>query len=276
MTSLISKLRSAFSAELESITGANSIIKGYEEKMKAATKYIDLLKAAMSGIEFASGQEEIDFYRVDAVYFYGLYFQISKRYNLEIVRLTSSPDAYQQFLRAEIAEIDSFYKEYQFPIRYFFSEERYLDDVFFVRNSRLSALIQPGIILDNSLCCGSYLLAWSNAYREYRIFIEQILSGNTESQPGDIYEWNCTDADAAETIKAFFERKVINVNGHPANIKQLNDFFRLFLRRQINNVYDRIRINEKRKKDRNPFLKSLIEGGEGQTRGTNIKNNNKK
>jgi hypothetical protein len=59
-------------------------------------------------------------------------------------------------------------------------------------------------------------------------------------------------------MKALYKKGAIKVNGKEANIKQLSEFWKIYLRRPVKNVYDRMRINQKRKKDDTPFLNSLI------------------
>lgn len=83
---------------------------------------------------------------------------------------------------------------------------------------------------------------------------QQGLALSTEKQ----YRWKATDADLVELIYALKNVNVIELDGQPADIKSIAEMFRLCFGREIPNVYYTQMSNQRRKKDKTPFLNSLI------------------
>jgi hypothetical protein len=85
---------------------------------------------------------------------------------------------------------------------------------------------------------------------------------------GKQYRWKATDADLVELIYALKGRGVIEVDGRPADIKEIAELFQHMFGKELPNVYWTGMANQKRKKDKTPFLNSLIRGvgglGEGE------------
>jgi len=259
MNSIIQELRQNLMNELERVDPGESPVKGFDKTVRIIRRFIGDLKINLRNYEFQSVQEEIDYYRNDAVFFYQLYFEHVKQYGLAVARITLTKPGFDQFIANDIAEMEAFHRKHHGLVLYFYSGERDLDDSIFVWNRPgMGGLATLEIILDESLCIGSYLLAWSNCYKKYKVILQQAAAGEFQSETGDIYEWACSDADASEVMKALYKKGAIKVNGKEANIKQLSEFWKIYLRRPVKNVYDRMRINQKRKKDDTPFLNSLI------------------
>jgi len=78
------------------------------------------------------------------------------------------------------------------------------------------------------------------------------------------YRWKATDADMVELIYALKGRGVIEVDGKAADIKEIAELFRSFFGKELANVYWTGMANQKRKKDKTPFLNSLIKLMEGE------------
>ena len=74
------------------------------------------------------------------------------------------------------------------------------------------------------------------------------------------YSWKGTDADLVELIYGLKGRCVIEVNGRPADIKDIAQMFAGCFGKELANVYWTGMANQKRKKDKTPFLNSLIKG----------------
>jgi len=75
---------------------------------------------------------------------------------------------------------------------------------------------------------------------------------------GKQFRWKATDADLVELIYALKARGVIEVDGRPADIKEIAELFCGFFGKELRNVYWTGMTNQKRKKDKAPFLNSLI------------------
>jgi hypothetical protein len=79
------------------------------------------------------------------------------------------------------------------------------------------------------------------------------------------YRWKGTDADLVELIYALKGRDVIEVDGRPADIKEIAELFGNWFGKKLTKVYWTGMTNQRRKKDKTPFLNSLIRGvGEGE------------
>jgi hypothetical protein len=78
------------------------------------------------------------------------------------------------------------------------------------------------------------------------------------------YRWKATDADLVELIYALKGRGVIEVDGRPADIKDIAELFSTCFGKVLPNVYYTGMLNQKRKKDKTPFLNSLIKGLVGE------------
>ena len=86
---------------------------------------------------------------------------------------------------------------------------------------------------------------------------------------GKQFQWKGTDADMVELIYGLFLRGVIEVEGRAAEVKEIAERLGSCLGRELPNVYYTKMANQRRKKDKTPFLNSLIRalmggvGGEG-------------
>jgi hypothetical protein len=83
---------------------------------------------------------------------------------------------------------------------------------------------------------------------------------------GKQYRWTGTDADLVELIYALKGSNKITADGRPADIKDIAELFRNCFGKELANVYWTGMVNQKRKKDKTPFLNSLIRVvmGEGE------------
>ena len=83
---------------------------------------------------------------------------------------------------------------------------------------------------------------------------------------GKQFRWKGTDADLVELIYGLFLRGVIEVEGRAAEVKEIAERLGSYLGRELPNVYYTKMANKRRKKDKTPFLNSLIKvllGGAG-------------
>jgi RteC protein len=72
------------------------------------------------------------------------------------------------------------------------------------------------------------------------------------------YRWKGTDAQLVELIYALAWREIIDVDGKPADIKDVARLFGYFFGREVPHVYYTGMENQRRKKDKVAFLNSLI------------------
>jgi hypothetical protein len=77
---------------------------------------------------------------------------------------------------------------------------------------------------------------------------------------GKQFRWKGTDADLVELIYALKGCRKIEVDGRPADIKDIAELFKHWFGKELPNVYWTGMVNKKRNKDKTPFLNSLIRG----------------
>jgi hypothetical protein len=74
------------------------------------------------------------------------------------------------------------------------------------------------------------------------------------------YEWKSNIAETVELIYAYYHAKCIYVDGQPADIMGVAAYFEDTLGLRLGNVYDVHLHNKRRKKDKAPFLRKLLNG----------------
>jgi len=78
------------------------------------------------------------------------------------------------------------------------------------------------------------------------------------------YSWKGTDADLVELIYGLKHSRKIEMDGQPADIKDIAELVGGWFEKELANVYWTGMANQRRKKDKTPFLNSLIRGVEGE------------
>ncbi len=97
-----------------------------------------------------------------------------------------------------------------------------------------------------------------------RLDLDAQLVGNVAGQQaplaivGKQFRWEGTDTDLVELIYALKGVKKITVGGQPSDIKDLAELFGGCFGKELRNVYWTGMANQKRKKDKTPFLNSMI------------------
>src|ERR1700754_2492404 len=134
MNSIIQELRQNLMNELERVDLSVSPVKGFDKTVRIIRRFIDNLKSNLRNYEFQSVQEEMDYYRHDAVFFYQLYFEHVKQYGLAVAGNTLTKPGFAQFIDNEIAEMEAFHGKHRGLVLYFYSGERGLDENIFVWN----------------------------------------------------------------------------------------------------------------------------------------------
>ncbi len=74
------------------------------------------------------------------------------------------------------------------------------------------------------------------------------------------YRWTGTDADLVELIYGLKAVNKITADGQTADIKDIAEMFSGCFEKELPNVYWTGMVNQKRKKDKTPFLNSMIRG----------------
>jgi hypothetical protein len=93
--------------------------------------------------------------------------------------------------------------------------------------------------------------------------------GKGSEMVGRKYYWKGTDADLVELIYALKALNMIGVEDRSAEIKEIAELFAGMLGKELPKIYYTRMMNQKRKKDKTPFLNRLIRavmgGGESAT-----------
>jgi hypothetical protein len=243
--------------EPNKIRQANSISQGIQSIIGNINTYL-------KDRPFESIHDEIRYYKTEAPFYYSRLFLYLKICKLELFKQTSGKDKQAAYLANEIDEIDKFFSLHSDFVHYMLLESTYLDEKLFSRSAHVDCTLDDiaSIICEN-LTVASYKTAWIKANEVYkeRLVFELELLKNPElikNRPYIRFEWNCTIADATEIITGLSIKNAVKANGKIADIKQLTEMWTQLFQMQIPNIYDKKRINQKRKKEKTPFLSSIV------------------
>lgn len=153
-------------------------------------------------------------------------------------------------------------RNWEFWLNYL-SRTSVIDDQF-VRVYSLCCIHDPlSMVVDPAgSTLASFRAAWYLAFTNFLALLDFGLenkAGGAETvEKMEDYGWACTDADALEWLYSLLAGGVILHKGEPADIAHLGRWFKLNFRKEIVNIYDRFNAVRNRKKDRAPFMRSLL------------------
>ena len=142
-----------------------------------------------------------------------------------------------------------------------------LDEHLFTRGIPENWILdEVALIMDDNFCLASYWLSWLKTYEIYSQFLrEERLNAENKSAteivqlPKRVYTWKANDTDLVELIYGLWGTNAIEVDGRKMGIKDLSQMCKDFFHIELGNVYDTQGHNLSRKKDKVPFLNSMIQ-----------------
>src|SRR5258708_1556484 len=256
MEEYVKQLKAQLETEFNKINLEGNAAKGYGQCAKLVKDCIDALKSYLVKHPFKDLAAEVYYFKQVAPIFYPLFFYVTKLYYVELVRITSTKEAFLSFLDKEEKAIEDFYDKYGDFCRYYYMGVTFLDAQFFTRGAPENWIPdEAALLIDDNFSLASYRLAWIKANEEYRRFLENEKIRLENRQAAEDarrkerkYTWEGQNADAAELIYVFKGKKLVKVNGRDADLKDLTIMFKDFFEKEIRNVYDTHRHNMKRKK----------------------------
>lgn len=268
-------LQGKLQAELDKASLETSPVSRYDKSMKLTKAVIEELKGYIATNPFADQAAEIRYYKTLAPFFYSSYFFFIKAYNLEIFRLSASKDNQLSFMEQELKAIAQFFSTHGDFVRYFYMAANYLDEQLFTRQVPETWMLdEVTVIIDSNFCLASYRVSCILANERYRGLLEEETERlknpqhvSSHSFPGKRFDFMGSCADATELIYALGRRQLVQIDGVNADIKALAQAFEEVFQKKLGNIYEKNRLNQLRKKDKTPFLNSLIRAlqGEGYT-----------
>src|ERR1700748_417131 len=136
----VQKIKKAMLEDLSKIDGLESAVKNFDHRVNVILGYVDQLKEYVSDHSFPSIEDECTYFKDEAPFFYGMYFECLKLYNLEARRIIMNPKMFRKYVKEELAVADAFTAKYTEFILYWTRGETYLDDKIFVRNATYGRL----------------------------------------------------------------------------------------------------------------------------------------
>lgn len=258
----VQKIKNAMLDELSQIEGLESAVKGFDHRISIIGRYLEQLKQYASENRFSSVNEECLYFKEEAPFFYGLYFECLKLYNLEVRRIVMNKKIFRKYLKEEMAIADAFAEKHTDFILYWTMGETHFDDRIFVRNAPYGRLTDElSVVLDKGIPPGTYRAAWIMAYANYKTILLNELNWGSGKVFKE-YSWKAGKSAAGEMAQLIHATKALEVDGKQADLKQIGQFFDEVLQCPLGNIYDVIGTNNARKKDKHPFLRKGIKGEE--------------
>ena len=267
MEAFINELYEQLSRLLQSVDADINAVRGYNLKAELTEEAIQKMKEYIHAHPFDNRDMEIMYFKCWAPRFFKLQIFYTLLYNLERARITISDAAsFKAYLTKKRRRVKRFLRHQEELWIYYLLAETNRDSELFIFSSPTKT--EDFLTADALYCKNSLLLAKVMAYQEFLPLLTAELD-KLETQPVEMnldhptetpqFRWKGNKAQATELIYALVKLKCISVGDSDADIKDLVLFFRMRLSLDIENVYDVELHNRKRKKEKAPFLNSLLE-----------------
>jgi hypothetical protein len=239
----------------------------YSQSYRAVQSKVIILKGFIDSYVFKSMAEEVYFFKMLAPLFYCKFYYFFKVINLEIAKRETSIEYQRRHIEQELKGIDLFYTFYKdFFTDYYLNNSGWDEDQFIRSEETMMELPSEdfALIMDRNFSIGTFKVAKLMANQHYRPYLVGELGKLNNQKDREGIEnitlqitWNRSIADAIEIIYGLAKTKALSIEGRLADIKQIVKFWESTFNMKMGNVYDRNRINNGRKKDKNPFLNSM-------------------
>jgi len=266
MEAFIKELYEQLQQKLDSVPPDINPVRGYNVKTELAEEAIREVKEYLHQHPMADKDAEVSYFKHWAPRFFKLQIIHTLLYNLERARIRlGEEEAFKEYLNSETIRLHSFLKEHEYLWMYYLLAETDRDKELFI--CRCPSKTEEFLTADGAYCGNSILLAKIMAYEAFLPIMTKELNqmearkGDTAAEmheDGNEYKWTGSKADAAEVIYAWTRLKCISVGGRDADIKDMAVFFKERLGLEIDNIYDVELHNKKRKKEKAPFLNSML------------------
>jgi len=220
-------------------------------------------------LEPISMQDEIIFFKEIKPEVLGLLLYFNKIHNIELKRPTGSNDTQKEYYENELKSLTFFFQRNLDFYQYYRSKSTHLDECYFVRekfNPQLCAdsvqfihdpLFSTGYDFKVAkIICNEMLRIYLNK-KILRLDKLAIINKNRPSLPCGNFKWTGSKVAAIEFGYALHSSKALNRGN--ADIKDIMMFLETCFNVDLGDYYRTYIAIKSRKKDRTPFLNSLIE-----------------
>ena len=245
--------------------GSADVITKIKLSISSCRSVVDSLKAEINRSDFPSPEDEIYFFKEVKPAFYGHLIYYMKLFNLETGRPTGDSKLWKPCLSRVLERIQYFFDNNVEFYQYYRSGERYLDAIYFTRESGKLFLklddfyfnYDPSFSTPHDLKIAKIL-----ANEKLFIYVTNCLAELDKAEPvmhpvslSTTLTWTSTKAGLIELLYALQSTGVFN-NG-ASDLKQLASFFEQAFNIELGNYYNVFQEIRLRKKNRTSFLDQL-------------------
>lgn len=239
-----------------------------ERSIQVAKNVMEQLRKDVTAYEFASQEEEINFFKEVKPRFYSKLIYFLRIYRIETRRPTGSNETQQKYLRKELRRLTSFFEENLNFYQYYRSGATYLDEKYFLRGHQDIYLTLDTYHFDADpkfSTSHDFRVAKIHAHELLRIYLigalEELERKDDVVRPlasaKQSIAWTGSKTSLIELLYALQSTGVFN-NG-AADIKLLATYFEQMFSIDLGNYYRIFQEIRIRKGNRTAFLKSLAE-----------------
>ena len=229
----------------------------------------DNLRSMTVKYEFQNEDEEIHFFKDIKPDILSRYLYFYKITRIEMKRPIGSDDVQREYLHCQLDNLKYFFDQNLDFYQYYRSKSTHLDRYYFLRGHENYKLCHNCGMFDKdplfSTCC-DHKVAKMLAYDMLEIYLQQRLQ-NIEKQeviecsraslPDNPFRWTAPKVAAIELGYSIYAAGVLN-NGN-ADIKEIMTYIEASFKIDLGDYYRTYLAMRERKRDRTPFLNSLIQ-----------------
>jgi len=256
MESFIEDLREQLNVKLEVVDAENSPVKGYDTMAELVEQSIVEMKHYLLHHPFADKTTEVKYFRDWAPSFFKQQIYFTELYNLELTRITAiGNEVIVSYLKKTKRRMSRFLKKHKDLHLYYRMRRNDKDDELFIRS--LPSKREEFLTADATYCEKTLFLSKIMAYEELLPLLTS--PKDKKAAPLRKYQWNPNTSQTAEIVYTYVKMKWISVDGREADIKDIVAFYKDVYNMDLGNIYDVHLHNKRRKKDRAPYLRSMLD-----------------
>ena len=227
------------------------------------------LRAFTHQYKFHDNNEEIWFFKEVKPNIMSKLIYFNDIYTLELRKPSGSKDVIKEYYQQRLMGITDFCAKHLDFYQYYRSKSTHLDKHYFLRGHENYKLCHSCGMFDKdpmfSACC-DHRVAKMLAYDMLQIYLQQrlqelerqeVIESSRASLPNNPFRWTGTKAAAIELGYAIYAAGVLN-NGN-TDVKEIMTYIEVSFKIDLGNYYRAYLAIKERKKDRVPFLNTLME-----------------
>lgn len=227
---------------LEETMSGNRILNLKDSLDKCRVAY-QTLKNFISGYTFDNDNEEISFFKIWKPQIHSLLIYYTKALTYEIQIPNGTKSIRQDFLQKELLKIRIFFEAHIEFVKYYKTGDTWLDAQYFLRRKASNDFYLHTIYIDfdPDFSTGyDYLAAKILAYEKLTFLIEKLSENVENSNNNRIFKSDIaltwTDSKTSLIELSYALHSAGSFNNGKADIKQIIEFFQLYLRLDLGNT----------------------------------------